>query len=353
MNKKTLTLTGAALATTMFVAAVAVPAQAEEMVFVSWGGAYQESQREAYVKPFQKETGITVTEEEYSGEVAKIAAMVDAGDVTWDVVDVDFNTAISGCDQGIFEELDYDRIGQPRDKFVANAALDCAVGTIVYSTIYAYDADVITSNPPTTIADLYDTATWPGKRGLQKSAFVNMEWALIADGVAVEDVYDVLSTEEGIARAFAKLDTIKDQIVWWEAGAQPPQLLSDGEVVMASAWNGRIFNAAKNEGKNFVIVWDAQAFDFDYYAIPKGANNLDTAYKFVAYASAPENMARQSQFISYGPVHMDAIPFIPDDILKDLPTAPENSANVLHVDSYWWADNREDMEKRFNAWLAQ
>ncbi len=36
----------------------------------------------------------------------------------------------------------------------------------------------------------------------------------------------------GVDRAFAKLDTIKDSVVWWEAGAQPPQLLADGEVVM-------------------------------------------------------------------------------------------------------------------------
>ena len=353
MYKTTLTLTGLAFAAVTAVGLAATPAQAEDMVFVSWGGAYQASQHNAYVVPFAKETGINVIEEEYSGEVAKIKAMVDAGDVTWDVVDVDFNTAIAGCDEGIFEELDYARVGQPVDKFVPNGALPCAVGTIVYSTVFAYDADVITGAGPTTIADLYDLQTWPGKRGLQKSAFVNMEWALLADGVPMDEVYDMLSTEEGIARAFAKLDTIKDQVVWWEAGAQPPQLLSDGEVVMTSAWNGRIFDAAKNEGKNFVIVWDAQGFDFDYYAIPKGTPRLDAAYKFLAFASDPKIMATQSQYISYGPVHMDAIPNIPVEILKDLPTAPENSANVLYVDSYWWADNREDMEKRFAAWLAQ
>jgi putative spermidine/putrescine transport system substrate-binding protein len=163
----------------------------------------------------------------------------------------------------------------------------------------------------------------------------------------------MLETEEGIARAFAKLDTIKSEVVWWEAGAQPPQLLSDGEVVMASGWNGRFFDAAKNEGKNFVMVWDAQGFDFDYFAIPKGTPRLDTAYQFLAFASDPEIMATQSQYISYGPVHQDAIQYINPDILKDLPTAPENSDNVLYVDSFWWADHREDLEKRFAAWLAQ
>ncbi|MDZ4737703.1 MAG: ABC transporter substrate-binding protein [Rhodospirillaceae bacterium] len=352
MRKTTLFLSGVAMAATAVGLAIA-PAQAEDMVFVSWGGAYQSAQHEAFVKPFAKETGINVIEEEYSGEFAKIAAMVEANDVTWDVVDVDFNTAVAGCDQGIFEELDYSKIGQDPERFVPNGALDCAVGTIVYSTVYAYDSDEITENPPTTIADLYDLATWPGKRALQKSAFVNMEWALLADGVPMDEVYGMLETEEGIARAFAKLDTIKSEVVWWEAGAQPPQLLSDGEVVMASGWNGRFFDAAKNEGKNFVIVWDAQGFDFDYFAIPKGTPRLETAYKFLAFSSAPEQMAENSKYISYGPVHQDAIQFIAPEILKDLPTAPENSSNVLYVDSFWWADHREDLEKRFAAWLAQ
>jgi putative spermidine/putrescine transport system substrate-binding protein len=353
MYNTTLTLSGLAVAAVTAVGLAATPVKAEDMVFVSWGGAYQSAQHNAFVVPFAKESGINVIEEEYSGEVAKIKAMVDAGDVSWDVVDVDFNTAVAGCDEGIFEELDYARIGVDPERFVPNGALDCAVGTIVYSTVFAYDGDVITENPPTKIADLYDTTTWPGKRALQKSAFVNMEWALLADGVPMDEVYSMLETEEGIARAFAKLDTIKDQVVWWEAGAQPPQLLSDGEVVMASGWNGRFFDAAKNEGKNFVMVWDAQGFDYDYFAIPKGTPRLDAAYAFLAFASNPEQMAVNSQYISYGPVHLDAVQFIAPEILKDLPTAPENSGNVLYVDSYWWADNREDMEKRFAAWLAQ
>eukprot|EP01034_Spumella_vulgaris_P009574 gene9574-12141_t len=89
---------------------------------------------------------------------------------------------------------------------------------------------------------LFDTAKYPGKRALQKSPFVNLEWALMADGVAPEDVYKVLGTEEGVTRAFKKLDTIKKDVVWWESGAQGPQLLADGQVVFATSWNGRFYS---------------------------------------------------------------------------------------------------------------
>lgn len=331
----------------------AAPAAAQDqLTIVSWGGAYSDSQREAYYKPFSKEFGVKITEEEYNGEIAKIRAMVEAGDVTWDAVDVDTRTALGGCDEGIFETIDYDKLGIPKEKFVPGAAEECGVGTIVYSTIIAYDADKL--NPgPTSIKDLFDLEKFPGKRALQKDAFVNLEWALVADGVAPADVYTVLNTPEGVDRAFKKLDTIKKQVVWWEAGAQPPQLLADGEVVITSAWNGRIYNAIKEDKKNFKIVWDAQMPDFDYWAIPKNPKNLDLSYKFIAYASDPKVMANQSKYISYGPTNVDAIPNIAPDVLKDLPTAPENMKTALTLDSRFWADNRDELEKRFNAWLAQ
>ncbi len=39
--------------------------------------------------------------------------------------------------------------------------------------------------------------------------------------MAKDELYDVLGTDEGLDRAFAKLDEIKDAIpVWWTSGAQ-------------------------------------------------------------------------------------------------------------------------------------
>ncbi len=119
----------------------------------------------------------------------------------------------------------------------------------------------------------------------------NLEFALLADGVAKERVYEVLSTQEGLDRAFRKLDTIKDEVVWWEAGAQPPQLLADGEVVMSTAWNGRIFNAQVLEGQPFVIVWDGQIMDRGQLVVVADTPKLDDALRFVRHAARSESMA--------------------------------------------------------------
>lgn len=339
----------AAVTTVGLLAGAAAKAE-DQLTIVSWGGAYQDSQREAYYKPYMAEGKAKIKEEEYNGEIAKIRAMVEAKDVTWDVVDVDTQTALQGCDEGIFETLDYSKIID-KSKIIPGGALDCGVATIVYSTIFAYDSDKL-KDGPTSIKDLFDLQKFPGKRALQKSPFVNLEWALIADGVEPSKVYEVLGTPEGVDRAFKKLDTIKKDVVWWEAGAQPPQLLADGEVVMTSAWNGRIFNANK-EGKHFTIVWDAQAPDLDLWAIPKGAKNLDASYAFINYSTSPDVMKNQSKFISYGPTNTDALPLIDSAILKDLPTAPENMKTALPLNPQFWGDNGEQLRNRFNTWLAQ
>ncbi|MCK0197148.1 ABC transporter substrate-binding protein [Ancylobacter sp. 6x-1] len=347
MTFKPFTLTLSALA----LAAMCGAASAEGLTITSWGGAYQKSQQEAYFKPFAAKTGTKITEEEYNGEAARIRAMVESGNTTWDLVDVDSATVQQGCDEGFLTPIDYSKFGG-KEAFVKGSTNDCGIPTIIYSTIYAYDGDKL-KNGPKTIADLFDTKTFPGKRALQKSPFGNLEFALMADGVPANEVYATLKTKEGVDRAFKKLDTIKKDIVWWEAGAQPPQLLATGEVVMTTAWNGRIFDANKKDGKNFKIVWDGQLLDWDLWAIPKGVKDMDAAYKFIEFAQSPVPQAEQTKYISYGPAKLEAVPKIEPAILKDLPTAPENLKNALANDVQFWGDNKEELLKRFNTWIAQ
>ena len=160
-----LTVSGLAIAVAFSTVDVPKAAAADQITIVSWGGAYSESQRKAYYEPYMKEKGIKVVEEEYDGELGKLKAMKEAGNVTWDVIDVDSAHALAGCDEGLLEKLDYAKI-DAKDKFLPGTALDCAVGTIAYSTIFAFNADVIKDNQPSTLADLFDTAKYPGKRGL-------------------------------------------------------------------------------------------------------------------------------------------------------------------------------------------
>ncbi len=265
------------LLTSVVMAGFTVGAMAADTItVVSFGGAYTKSQVEAYHKPWMAKTGNSILSEDYNGGLSEIKSQVEAGNVTWDVVDVELSEAVSGCDEGLLEPIDAALLPagadgtDATDDFLPGTLHECAVATIVWSTIFAYDGSKL-ANGPTTITDFFDTEKFPGKRGLRKSPKANLEMALSADGVAAADIYNVLSAPEGVDRAFAKLDTIKGDAIWWEAGAQPPQLLADGEVVMTTAYNGRIFNAVASENQSFEIVWDSQVFDLDLWVIPKGA----------------------------------------------------------------------------------
>jgi putative spermidine/putrescine transport system substrate-binding protein len=347
-------------------AAVSTAASAEgSITAVSWGGAYTKSQVKAYHEPFTAKTGTKINSVDYSGGIAEVKAQVEAGNVTWDIIDVELSDAVRGCDEGIFEQLNLDDLpagadGTPaKDDFLPGTLHECAVANIVWSTIYAYDDTKIGDKKPTTMADFFDTKTWAGKRGMRKGPKPNLEFALIADGVAAADVYKELAKPESIDRAFNKLATIKGDVVWWEAGAQPPQLLADGEVLMTTAYNGRIFNAVAAENKPFVIVWDGQVWDIDLWAIPKGAPNKDKAWEFLKFSTETAQLANQAKYIAYGPARKSSAPLVGKyedgkiDMGPQMPTAPDNLKNAVQNDFSWWADNQDALNERFNAWLAQ
>ena len=320
------------------------------LTVVNFGGANGAAQKKAYFEPFEKTGAGKVVAVEYNGEQAKIKAMVEAKKVTWDVVEVESPDINRGCDEGLFEKLDWSKVGNKAD-FQKAAVHECGVGTFVWSTVMAYNADKI-KNAPTSWADFWDTKKYAGKRGMRKGARYNLEFALMADGVKPADVYKVLATKAGADRAFAKMTALKPNIQWWEAGAQPPQFLVAGDVAMTTAYNGRI-DAAQREGKNLQISWTGGIYDLDYWVMPKGTPNKDLAHKFIAMASSPAAQAEYAKNISYGPTNNKALALLDAKVLNLLPTSAANSKNALQFNIGFWSDQGEALEKRFAAWAAQ
>jgi len=201
--------------------AVAAPLQtavAQSLTAVGWGGAYGRAVQMGVNRPFADSTGIRVHVEDYNGGLAQIRAQVEAGNVHWDVVDLEMADAVRGCDDGLLEPIDITTLppgadGTPaEDDFVPEGLSECGVGLIYWSTVYAYNADNIEGVKPTTIADFFDLETFPGRRGMRRIPQANLEFALMADGVPLDSVYAVLDTPEGLDRAFRKLETIKDHV---------------------------------------------------------------------------------------------------------------------------------------------
>ncbi|MEO1314572.1 MAG: extracellular solute-binding protein [Pseudomonadota bacterium] len=344
---------------------------ANEMTIVSWGGAYSASQQAAYHDPYAEMTGISIINDESSPEaVAKLRAMNEAGNITWDLVDVEAADAIRLCDEGLAMEIDHDEVlaaapdgTSASDDFGDTIASDCFIPQIVFSTTFGYRTDMVPEGvePPTGACDVFDLETYPGKRALNKRPIANMEWALLCDGVAYEDVYDVLETEEGQAQAFAKLDTIKDETIWWSAGAETPQLLADGEIFMGSTFNGRLFSLIAEQDQPVGMAWDWQMFDLDGWIVPTGLpeDRLARVMDYLMFATDTQRLADQAKYISYGPARISSGPLVSThatlgiEMAPHMPTDPNNAENTFVNNYEWWADYRDDLDAKFQAWLAQ
>ncbi len=342
------------LTTAAMLLASASMVQAERMTVVSFGGAYGAAQNEHMIQPFVEATGHEILFEDYSGGIAEISAQVQAGNIQWDVVDIEVIDLERACSEGLLEVIDHSQLPagvdgtDAADDFIPDAlASECGVGVIVWSIVYAYNTE--NDGPaPQTIADFFDTETFPGPRAMRRRPQVNLEWALIADGVPAEEVYEVLATEEGQERAFASLDRIREDIVWFDSWSQAPQLLNDGGAAMVQSANGRIFSAIQDDGRPFEIVWDNHVYDLDVWAIVAGSDNVDTAMEFINFATGSEPLAGMAD-VAYGATRLSSAPFVDPAVNSNLPTAHLDTG--LKADGIFWADYGESLGERFNEWL--
>ena len=175
----------------------------------------------------------------------------------------------------------------------------------------------------------------------------------MADGVGPGEVYATLRTREGTERAFAKLATLAPDVIWWEAGRQPARLLADGEVVMTTAWNGRMRRAIVSGHRPFEIVWRGQILDYAYWVIPRDHPRTDLAHRFIAFAVRPDRQAQQVRHIPYGPLRKAAFAHVDSDLTRRLPTAPENLDVWLKLDAGFWLEHRETLDQQFDALLLR
>lgn len=332
-----------ALAATLLVAAV-TPGQARDLMVVGFGGGFQDNARKHLFQSF----GQPVKDDVYNGEMAKIAAMVRARDVTWDVVMVEAPELVRGCEDGTFEKLDWTVID--RGKFVPGGTVACGAGAVGWGLTLFYDQKRIPQGP-TTYAELWDTAKFPGKRSFRFTPKTTLEVALMADGVAPQDVYRLLATRAGQDRAFAMLDRIKGDIVWWRSGAQPLQFVASGEVAYAVGFTGRTARAAA-EGAAYPLLWSTLIYSFDYWAVVKGSPNTASAMRLIQHMTEPAPLRALAQDWAVSP----ATRVVANDpaVRARNPAMVSNHAeDGLSIDTEFWVEYGEDLEKRFTAWAAR
>jgi putative spermidine/putrescine transport system substrate-binding protein len=328
--------------------AAAAPAQARDLMVVGFGGGFQDNARKHLFQGYTKATGIPVKDDVYNGEMARIAAQVKARDVTWDVVMVEAPELVRGCEDGTFEKLDWNVID--RSKFVTGGTVACGAGAVGWGVTLFYDQKRI-PNGPKTYAELWDTAKFPGKRSFRFTPKTTLEIALMADGVPFNEVYKVLATKPGQDRAFAALDRIKSDIVWWRSGAQPLQFIASGEVAYAVGFVGRTARAA-GEGAAYPLLWPTLLYSFDYWAVVKGSPHTAEAMRLINWMTEPGPLLALSQDWAVSPA-TKAVADDPAVRARNPGMVSNHVEEGLSIDTEFWVEFGDDLEKRFNAWAAR
>ena len=346
-----------------------------DFTFVSWGGAYTMSQQKGYIDTWGpvKNGSTKVSVENYNGGLGEVKAQVEAGNVTWDVVDVLPVDVINGCDEGLLEEIDTSGWQKSPDGTSFNDSIvengtgasgpisECAVPQIFWTYVIIFDPKNFSGKKPTTMKDFFDVKKFPGKRGVHTWPQAVLEMALVADGVKPSKVNSVLQGEGGTDRAFAKLEDIKGHVVHWSAGAQPLELVKSGSVVMSIVYNGRAGAAILSEGASFDYIWEGQVLDGDWIAVVKGAPNKDEAIEFLKHATTCESQAEQAKYITYGPMRKCGLDIIKKGepwfhngiaVLPHMPNTKKRLKKSVLTDPVWWADHNAELKEQWSAWMA-
>lgn len=322
-----------------------------DLTVVGWGGTSQDAHRNAYWRSFTQQTGIKLREDVWNGGIGVLRTKVRGGDADWDVVQVEVEELLLGCEEGLFERLDWNALGG-RDAFIPSAVNDYGVGAMVWSELFAYDGAQL-KGAPRDWADFWDVRRFPGRRGMRKTPKYTLEAALMADGVEPKDVYSVLATPAGVDRAFRKLDELKPNIIWWITVAQVPDLLASGEVAMSMATPGRLILANRMNGRNFKVVWDENIYAVDFWVILHGSPRKTEAMRLLQYMTQAENEVRLPLFIPTGLSNKQAITALDLPFKQDTPSNPDNLRHALALDPQFWMENGDSLTQRFNAWAAK
>jgi putative spermidine/putrescine transport system substrate-binding protein len=335
------------------------------LTVVTWAETYGRAQITGQILPFARVSRADVVIKIYDGGTKELANEVATRQYGWDVIDLELPDAVAACSQGLLEPIDAASLpagpgGTPAaEDFVPGAIGPCWVASVVYSQVIAYRPHRFGDSEPASLADFFDTKRFPGPRAMNRAnAKLNLEMALLADGVAPKDIYTVLSTPAGVARALAKFDTIRADLVWWNVSSEPAQMLADGRAVFATMPNWAVFDADMlANGPRLGVIWDRQLYEFEVLGIPKGDPKRALGMDYLRFATQAQQLARVSSWAAFGPARRSALPLVrenPEFKVAMTPYLPNaHFETAFAVDDGWWRLRGADVEPHWQAWLAK
>lgn len=319
------------------------PSKPRQLVINASGGSQAAALRQAYWTEFEKQNGIKIVDTS-PVDFGKLRAMVESGNVLWNISEIGGQDGFRATQMKLAEPIDETIVD--RSKFVPAARMSHVFSANVYSTVIAYRPDAFPNGAPRSWADFWDVQKFPGPRSMRNHPVDNLEAALLADGVPLDNLYPL-----DVDRAFKKLDEIHPHIsVWWTTGQQPAQLLVDKEVFLATGWNGRFYDIMR-KGAPLAIEWNGGILKQSSWIVPRGAKDKNWAMRMIAMQTDPRKQAEYAVALGYSGTHTESNQYVPEAVRSMLPLYPENAAKQTWLDQEWWTVNGSAMAERWNKWM--
>lgn len=316
------------------------------LTVVSWGGAYQAAMTAAWFEPYMDANPHVTLLQDEPTDYAALEAMVEAGDVSWDVVDIENDFGLERTEH-LLEPVDCVKV--PCDELQPDLyqTTGYRVPVMLWGLVMAYRTDALEGDAPTSWEDFFDLDRFPGARAVRSSGPGSgiIEGALLADGVDPDALYPL-----DVERALSKLEEIADQIVWWETGQECAELLAAGTVAMGVCYNGRVFDI-QQAGHPVEVQWNGALIQADYLVVPRGSPNVAAAMDLIAYITSADHNARLADFISYAPANALAVDQVDPEIEPHLATTYADV--TVARDDVWLDANFDAVATRFNEWLEE
>lgn len=310
------------------------------------GSDYLTAQVEAIFEPFQRLTGATIRTTRTDIEL--LQQQVDSGDVEWSICDVPAEMVLPLANRGTIAEIDYSVVNDG-DLHPA-LVLTHGVGVSLYATLLAYHKESLEPDQqePQSWADFWSTSRFPGFRGLQEAPIGTLEFAALAGGASIKNLYPL-----DVDAAFAQLDLIVDDVLlWWRQGAQPTQMIAAGELAMVATWHDRILTLIEG-GAPVGFTWHQSQINGNCWVVPNGAPETEVAMDFINFATRAEVCAAFSRLFPFGPINMRAYDLLGEEARDSLPGAPGLADRQFAIDLEWWFLNGDTVGERFQTWLSE
>jgi putative spermidine/putrescine transport system substrate-binding protein len=306
-----------------------------QIVHANWGGDAVTCTTNYYGAAFEKETGVKVVVDGSGPLEGNIKAQVEAGNVTWDCCDADFFNILRLSQTGQLEPIDYSIVDKAG--YIAPYTHDYGVLGYWYSYVMTWDTEKLGKTAPTW-ADFFDVEKIPGKRTMYKWMNGAPEAALLADGVPPDQIYPL-----DLERAYAKIESIKDHIIFWESGAASQQMFLDGEVVMGNIWQTRSDLLKRDTNGRVDWTFDGGNAAPAAWIIPKGnPAGAEWANRWLANLQKPELQLEIMRCFGQGPANPAAYDMMTADERARTPGTPENLAKMVPLDSEYFAAHYDD-----------